>query len=295
MMAQESQNSSEPAHWVWVASSEYYAEENGSDRNSLDPSMQSDSGGWWTCHKNTIRGDLILLYRKKPKMDFGYLIQAESDAYSLSDDYYAVEQGWEYGCDYKVLYKFSNPLTLSDLRSDPYMEEWGAFRGNFQGKVFTIAPDMWHRLVKRIASLERGFAAYLSKGAIQNANRTVFREEELEDCLSKDLSALKRFGYDLELRERQLICSGHGGRIDLLCYDRKAKRYVVVELKNVRAGQNTFAQVSTYMGWVERDVSKGKRVHGLVIARGCDNRFLTAAATNKRVEFVDLRDIGFAE
>ena len=46
---------------------------------------------------------------------------------------------------------------------------------------------------------------------------------------------------------------------------------------------------------LNENVSKGKRVHGLVIARGFDNRFLTAAATNKRVEFVDLKDLGFAE
>src|SRR6266849_4661841 len=119
-------------HWVWVTTPEYYAEEDGSDRKDLDPSVQSDPGGWWTCHKNTRRGNLVILYRTKPKMDFGYLIQAASDAYSIADEEGAYEKGWDYGCDYQVLYRFSRPITLDDLRADPYMEEWGAFRGNFQ-------------------------------------------------------------------------------------------------------------------------------------------------------------------
>jgi hypothetical protein len=52
--------------------------------------------------RDTGRGDLALLYRTKPKMDLGYLIQAESDAYSIADDRHAYERG----CDYRVLYKF---------------------------------------------------------------------------------------------------------------------------------------------------------------------------------------------
>lgn len=72
-------------YWVRVTTPGYYLEEDGSDRKDLDPSLQSDPDGWWTCHKNTKRGDLILLYRTKPKMDAGYLIQAETDAYSIKE------------------------------------------------------------------------------------------------------------------------------------------------------------------------------------------------------------------
>jgi hypothetical protein len=39
-------------------------------------------------------------------MVVGYLIQVESDAYSITDDRHAYERGWDYGCDYRVLYKF---------------------------------------------------------------------------------------------------------------------------------------------------------------------------------------------
>ncbi|MGH9893040.1 MAG: hypothetical protein ACREA0_13820, partial [bacterium] len=82
-------------YWVWVTTAEHYAEEDGSDREDLDPAAQSDPGAWWTCHRDTRRGDLALLYRTKPKMDLGYLIQAESDAYSIGDDRHASERGWD--------------------------------------------------------------------------------------------------------------------------------------------------------------------------------------------------------
>jgi hypothetical protein len=279
-------------HWLWVTTREYYSEEDGSDRESLDPNEQSDAGSWWTCHKNTSLGDLILLYRTKPKMDFAYLIQARSDAYSIADEEHAYEKGWDYGCDFQVLYKFDDPITLADVRKDPYMDEWGAFRGNFQRKVYAIPETVWQRLLGKMEEREPEFASFLKRGEIKKASAKILLEEELEDRLAKDISVLRPLGFDLEVRERQLVCAGHGGRIDLLCYDRKQKRYVVIELKNVRAGQNTFGQIATYMGWVQQRVSNGRPVHGLVIARGFDNKFLTAAKTNNQVAQIDLSQLG---
>ena len=62
---------------------------------------------------------------------------------------------------------------------------------------------------------------------------------------------LKRFGYDLALyydphtgtSGRLFVCKGHGGRIDLLCYDKQQRDFVVIEIKNVRAGQRFFCQI----------------------------------------------------
>ena len=148
-------------HWVWITRPEYYAEEDGSDREDLDPSIQSDAGDWWSCHKNTRRGDLVLLYRTKPRADLKYLIRAESDAYSIADDQHAAAQGWDYGCDYRIVYKFGSALTLADLRSDPYLEEWGALSGNFQRRVYAIPTVIWERLVTRIIEREPSAKTFL--------------------------------------------------------------------------------------------------------------------------------------
>jgi hypothetical protein len=67
---------------------------------------------------------------------------------------------------------------------------------------------------------------------------------------------------------------------------------VVIELKNVRAGRNTFGQITSYVGWAQQRISGGRRVDGLVIARGFDTRFLAAASTNKHIGHIDLADLG---
>ena len=73
-------------YWLWVTRPEYYFDENGRDRADLDPASGVASDGWWTCHPDAKRGDLVLLWRTSPKSDIGYLIQVESDAYSIAED-----------------------------------------------------------------------------------------------------------------------------------------------------------------------------------------------------------------
>lgn len=282
----------ERQYWVWVTKPEYYTEDDGSAREGLDPSVQSEPGAWWSCHRDTKCGDLVLLYRTKPRMDFGYLIRAESDAYSISDDANAYEQGWDYGCEYQVLHHFQEPLTRNNLRADPYVEDWRALRGNFQGRAYRVPQHIWTHLQHRMEALDPDYSRFVKSGEGNSAASKILLEEELEQKIVDDPTLLGPLGYDLEIRERQVVCTGHGGRIDLLCYDRKCKRYVVVELKNVRAGQNTFGQIATYLGWVDQRLPLRRRAKGLVIARGFDNRFLTAVHMTDRVQYVEIGQLG---
>lgn len=114
--------SNERQYWLWVTRPDYYLDEDGCDREDLDPALGADSDGWWTCNKATKEGDLVLLWRTSPKKDIRYLIQAESDAYSIADDN---DKGWDYGCDYEVLYKFEQSLHAKDLRQNPYFDDGG--------------------------------------------------------------------------------------------------------------------------------------------------------------------------
>jgi hypothetical protein len=287
-------------YWVWVTRPEYYLDDWGNDREDLDPTTNIDSDGSWTCHKNTKKGDFILLYRSAIKRDIGYLMQAESDAYFIGDDDYAVEQGWDYGCDYRVLYKFENPLTLQEMRANPYLQDWGAFRGNFQRKAYEIPTTHWQQLNNLLAENNKGYKNLLQILEETVVAKSILLEEELEDALVEDLSLLKPFGYDLELYEakdgasgRQLVCKGNGGRIDLLCYDRTKKQYVVIELKNVRAGQNTFGQICNYIGWVQERIAINKAVIGLVISRGFDAKFQSSMKITDKIFHLNLEDIGF--
>jgi len=286
---------------VWVADQRSYLDEEGNERADLDPRNELANEGWWTCHKDTKKGDLILLYRSRMKKDIGYLIQAGSDAYSITDDNIASSWGWDYGCNDNFLYKFNSPLALDSLRENPYLQDWGALRGNFQKRVYEIPEQHWKRLSILLAEQNRGYKSFLStieKGRVSSA---ILLEEELEEALVNDLSRLRPFGFDLELCSlkkdgfsgRQYVCIGHGGRIDLLCFDRKKKQYVVIELKNVRATQNTFGQICTYLGWVKENISDAKNVIGLVISRGIDVRFQSSLKITDKVFQIDLEELGF--
>jgi predicted RNA-binding protein with PUA-like domain len=304
-MGQERMNKDKEAYnrryWLWVTRPDYYLEKSGADRECLDPKVDFDTGGWWTCHADTQKGDLVLLYRSKVKRDLGYLIQAESDAYSIADDQHASEQDWDYGCDYQPLYKFEKPVTLQDMRENPYLHDWGAYVGNFQRRVYEIPLAHWQRLNEALSEKNTGYERFLENVQESTVVESIMREEELEEVLIHDLRRLKPFGYDLELcvspidgaSGRQLVCKGNGGRIDLFCYDRKKEQYVVIELKNVRSTQNTFGQICNYVGWVQEKVAEGVPVKGLVISRGSDVRFQSAMKANNNIFQLDIQQLGF--
>jgi len=135
-------------YWLLVSHPEYYEDSDGNDLQILEPSGEV-SNGWWTCHKNTMEGDLILLYRAKKRHDIVHIMQAKSDACSLDQDDYAREMGWTHGCKHMTLYKLKNPITLQDLREHDsfFKESWGAYRANFQGISFEIPSNVWEKLV----------------------------------------------------------------------------------------------------------------------------------------------------
>ena len=287
-------------YWLWVVGPQYYLEDDGTDRESLDPENNYDPGGWWTCNKATKEGDLVFLYRAKLKKDIGYLILAESDAYSIADDN---DEGWDYGCDYQVLYKFGNPVHIKDLRSDPSYDDWGPLRCSFQGTSFKISDEYWTSLNQLAAAKNPGYQNFLDQILKESiAEYTGRGEKALEEALVNNLKLLGKFGYDLELyidpesklSGRQYVCRGNGGRIDLLCCDKTQNRYVVIELKNVRAGQNTFGQISNYMGWVQERMAKSDSVDGIVISRGFDTRFESALKITDRIKQINVEDLGLA-
>jgi hypothetical protein len=291
----------ERRYWVWVTRPEYYLDEQGHDREDLDPESGVDSDGWWTCHRDTQTGDLVLLYRSRLSRDIGYLIQPESDAYSIADDEYASEQDWDYGCDYRILYKFENPLTLPEMRGNPYLHDWGAYSANFRRRVYEIPLAHWHRLSQALSEKNPAYESFLASVQKSTVVKSILLEEELEETLIHDLGRLRKLGFDLELcvspidgaSGRQLVCKGNGGRIDLLCYDRKKKQYVVIELKNVRASQNTFGQIWNYVSWVQERIADDAPVIGLVISRGYDVRFQSSMKITDKIFHLDIEQLGF--
>ncbi len=286
-------------HWLWVTRPKYYLDDEGNERADLDPGVADDAGGWWTCHRDTRMGDLVFLWRTRPKSDIGYLIEAKSNAYSLEDDPDAVAEGWDFACEYEVLYKFDHPVTFKDLKADPVLANWGTVRGQMQGRVFQVPPPYWEALNHLALQKNPRYGKFLGHAEQQPVLPGILVERELEDRLARNLGVLKPLGYDLRLyvepgtqrSGRQFVCKGNGGRIDLLCYDQKGQRYVVIELKNVQAGQNTFGQISNYVGWVQTNIARRTPVIGLVISRGADAKFQACLQVTDRIKQFNINQL----
>ncbi len=282
-----------PQYWLFVTRPEYYLDKEGNDSAYLEPGYTSEEGEWWTCHKDTKKGDLIFLYRTSPRSDIGYLMQATSDAYPISDNVYASQQGWAYSCEYAVLSKFRNPLTFSEIGKNERLREWAAYRKRFQGTVFRIPAEVWDVLnelvLKKDVSYREVLTPEVQMGELPGK---IAKEKDLEERLFRNIGLLQRLGYDLVLYEgrgkkipgRQVPCGTEGGRIDLLCRARDDSNFVVIELKNVEASYHAFGQVSSYMGWVQKKIARGVPVRGLIISRGADVRLKNALETNPNIE-----------
>lgn len=138
-------------YWLWVTGPEFYFDVFGKERSGLGPDSEFDTEDyedepWWTCHKDTKKGDLILLYRKTPMKDIKYLWRATSNAFHLEDkisNYEEVQEeyGWDYGCEYESLFKFEKPFKLSQMHHETFLHDWGAYKANFRRRVFKI-PDL---------------------------------------------------------------------------------------------------------------------------------------------------------
>lgn len=283
-------------HWLWVTTPEFFENEDGSSRLVVGPQE-----GWWTCAKETRTGDLALLYRAKTRKDIAFLILATTDAFSSYDDLFAQARGWQWVCEYDVLYEFSDPVPLSALRNNQQFWAWGPLRCNLQGRAFRIDLPIWDALVKLAVPSNPGLAKFVGVKPGFSAPERIYAERELEDALENDLGRLRPSGWNLELWRdpvsgrtgRQLVCAAAAGRIDLLCRDVGTGELVVVELKNVMANKLTYTQTWNYVAWVKRFLSGGKPVSGLVVARGHDTTFeMMADASDGRVRFLSLSQVG---
>ncbi len=76
------------------------------------------------------------------------------------------------------------------------------------------------------------------------------------------------------------------GRIDLLAKHRTQKRWLVIELKREDTSDVVVGQVLRYMGWVRQNLATpDEEVHGLIIARACDNALQYAVAVVPNLAF----------
>ena len=134
--------------WVWSARPRYVFEDDGSERDWLEPvddvlpEDYEDESGWWTCHPETRIDDLAVVYRNAGRndpepfpivgpRDLCYIVLVTSEPFPLKDDPLARELAKFHGCRYVVVSRFEPPVPIEDLRNDPVLAEWPALRAGF--------------------------------------------------------------------------------------------------------------------------------------------------------------------
>jgi hypothetical protein len=280
------------AHWVWVTRPGFYAEADGSDRVDLDPSMDYEPCGWWTCDESTRQGDLVLVYRTAPRKDLRYLVEADSDAYPLDGDLAAPAGRGCFGCDYRVLHKLDPPISLAMLRADPVIARWQAVRVNFQGRSL-VPPEVWERLAALIEKHDPRGHRVLREAACRALRRGSLSQREIQNRLFNEPERLRRIGLDAEVVGRQ-IRHPHGGVLDLLLRNKRNGDYVVVTLTPGRGGRAAVTQLLEHVASVPYLYEKPRTVRGLLIAADLDPRtelMLTGAGS---LDFARLEDLGLS-
>ena len=207
------------------------------------------------------------------------------DAYSLLDDDHATEQGWDYGCDYEVIEKFRRPLSLTEMRADPALQDWGALRAGFRRRVYAIPPDTWNHLLDRLSDDRTE-----SERRRRTAAKRYALERDIEDRLAADLRPFRRHGLRLELRARQHVCR-RGGRADLVCFETGEKRYVIIELKRGLVSRNAVAQLLSYRSSIAEEFPARRRPIGVLVGDRLDNEAAGMIADDDRLDFIALDDI----
>jgi len=223
--------------------------------------------GWWTCHADTKQGDLVAVYLSSPFRQITHIVEASSDAYLNEGG----DWDGDWACEFQSLIQFAQPLGISEMKADRMLaNEFKALRGNFQQRAYEIPPDVWTHLTDVLTRANPGARSSLRRAERYRVSKAVLLEVEIEDALEKRLRVL-RPAWDLELEQRQYVCSGLG-RIDLLCRDKHGP--VIIELKRGRATGDAAAQIQAYMGWIrDNKALKREKVRGIVVSKDYDPRF----------------------
>lgn len=102
-------------------------------------------------------------------------------------------------------------------------------------------------------------------------------ERDIQNYLANNLENLEK---DLKLHQTEYLTDT--GRIDILAIDKNSD-FVVIEVKAGIADIPTFGQISSYMGAVQKELGKGKRVRGIIVASEFDEKLKVAILTNPSI------------
>lgn len=123
-------------YWLWV---------NSGQMDIGDDEIKGSEGYWDGCHKDSEKGDKVLIYRTKPYKHIKYLAEITEDAKKSSiNTNKGIKEG--HSCSFVILESFENPLEISDMRNYESLKEWLPLKVSFVRMVFEIQEKYWNTL-----------------------------------------------------------------------------------------------------------------------------------------------------
>jgi len=141
--------------WLWVAQPKYTQDEADDTRDRPDMADLE----WWTCHEDTQRGDLALLYVTARFSEVRWLVCTDSDELiDVRNDPVAQAEGWEWGTEFTVLARFDATVTFSEMRETQTLKNWDAIARKLHGAKgsWPVPRVYWEVLARRLVSRNRG-------------------------------------------------------------------------------------------------------------------------------------------
>jgi len=149
--------------------------------------------------------------------------------------------------------------------------------------MWEIRRDEYGKLIVAQAGLEELPEVEVTGEITEEERELLFPvESHLRDFIAQNIEAIKVNSHTLRLYIDDNGRDGieyptDVGPIDILALDEK-DNFVVFELKLSRGADKAMGQLSRYMGWVKRNLSSGKKVKGVIVAKTVDEKLKYAAS-----------------
>lgn len=117
-------------------------------------------------------------------------------------------------------------------------------------------------------------------------------EYQLRDFIAQNLKAISVNGKKLHLfvepntGQKGLEFSTSVGFIDILAVDENGNFYIF-ELKRGRSPDHAIGQLTRYMGWVKKEISGGKDIHGVIVAKDINENLRCSASVIPNVNLFE--------
>lgn len=221
-------------------------------------------------HGEVKTGDLLLVYFAGQALDFQKQLR---QAYRVED---VLRDNREFILKHELEL---NPITLDTIREK--------VKEGFISEDFLKCGRIGFNICK-IPHFEYQKVLQLSSG-LPPTPPVIGAESLLEDFLVNNWRPAKFFGKEyanlgvLKDSSGDVIGQQYDTRgigiIDLLCIDGKKGEYCVIEIKKgPESGDDVVGQLTRYMGWVKANLADGKRVSGIIVTGGYDEKLRYAVS-----------------